>query len=326
MLQRGHARWVAADWSELPGWGEDHAAELWPALLRGCARPAPGWGELCARATLNPPADDAEAAIWLMQHLQPWQVQSPEGETQGLMTGYFEPALEARRKSDASFRVPLLAAPQDPKQRVATRQQIDSEPLRSKLRPLAWIEDPIDLQVLQIQGSGRIRLADGEWRRVAFAGHNEQPLKPLGIALAEMGEWRGEGGAAPRAYVREWAQRNPQRLNELLWRNPRYVFFSEEALPDPSVGPRGGQGVPLTPGRSVAVDKEAVPYGAPVWLDAREPPPGNAPLRRLAMAQDTGSSIVGAVRVDYFWGWGEQAEAQASKTKQPLRLWVLWPR
>ncbi|WP_198938008.1 MltA domain-containing protein, partial [Pelomonas sp. KK5] len=129
--QRGsRARWVAADWSELPGWGEDHALELWPALLRGCARPAPGWAEACARASLANPADDAEAALWLMQHLQPWQVQAADGGDQGLMTGYFEPALEARRKPEGSFRIPVLAAPADLKQRQPspTRQQIEQAP------------------------------------------------------------------------------------------------------------------------------------------------------------------------------------------------------
>ncbi|WP_309626696.1 3D domain-containing protein, partial [Methylibium sp.] len=107
--------------------------------------------------------------------------------------------------------------------------------------------------------------------------------------------------------------------------NPRYVFFREEALPDPNLGPRGAQGVPLTPGRSIAVDPLSIPYGTPVWLDTTEPQSA-APLRRLVMAQDTGSAIVGAVRADYFWGWGEAAEAQAGKMKQGLRGWVAWPR
>ncbi len=327
MLMREHARWISADWSELPGWGEDRAAELWPALLRGCERPAPGWGVLCARASLNPPADDAEALLWLMQHLQPWRVETPEGEAQGLLTGYFEPSLEARRKPEGAFQVPLLAPPPDLKARQPwyTRQQIDTEPLKSRLKPIAWIEDPIDLQVLQIQGSGRIRLPDGQWRRMAFAGHNDQPLRPLGVALAAMGEWT-DSAAAPRAYVREWAKRNPQRLKELLWSNPRYVFFREEPLPDPSAGPRGSQGVPLTPGRSAAVDKASIPFGTPLWLDSSDPAGVSMPLRRLVMAQDTGSAIVGAARVDYFWGWGAEAEAQASRTKQPLRVWALWPR
>jgi len=118
---------------------------------------------------------------------------------------------------------------------------------------------------------------------------------------------------------------NPKRVNELLWSNPRVVFFREEALTDPGAGPRGAQGVPLTPGRSIAVDAQSVPFGSPVWLDTTEPL-ADAPLRRVVMAQDTGSAIVGAVRADYFWGWGERAEQQAGRMKQPLRMWVLWPK
>jgi membrane-bound lytic murein transglycosylase A len=111
---------------------------------------------------------------------------------------------------------------------------------------------------------------------------------------------------------------------ELLAANPRFVFFREEALPDPQMGPRGGQGVALTPERSIAVDTRSVPYGTPVWLDTTEPLSAT-PLRRLVMAQDTGTAINGAVRVDVFWGWGERAEQLAGRMKQPLRMWLLWP-
>ena len=111
----------------------------------------------------------------------------------------------------------------------------------------------------------------------------------------------------------------------MLWSNPRVVFFREEPLPDESVGPRGAQGAPLTPGRSVAVDPLSVPYGSVLWLDTTEPLT-QRPLRRAVMAQDTGSAITGAVRIDYFWGWGGQAELQAGRMKQPVRVWALWPR
>lgn len=339
---------MAADWSELPGWGSDRAAELWPALQRGCARPAEGWAALCAQIHARRPADDAEAALWLMQHLQPYRVESLDGQAEGLLTAYFEPQLDASRRRQGAFQVPLLAPPADLAQRrgVYTRQRIDSDPTLP-LRPLAFIEDPIDLLLLQIQGSGRMTVKDAAGRpqllRLAFAGHNDQPFQSVAKLLIERGELRpGEAGWPA---LREWARRNPQRLNELLWNNPRYVFFREEPLPDPELGPRGGQGVALTPGRSIAVDKASIPYGTPVWLDSVEPPrerrvapqdlldglsaPGAGPavpLRRLVMAQDTGSAIIGAVRADYFWGWGPDAETQASRFKQPLRLWALWPR
>jgi len=342
VLQRERSRWVAADWSELPGWGEDRAAELWPALLQGCVRPAAGWAELCARAARSQPADDQAATLWLMQQLQPFRVESPEGETLGLLTGYFEPMLEATRRPQAGFQVPVHGAPADLQQRrpYFSRQQIESDPaVRARLRSheLAFLEDPLDLLVLQIQGSGRLRIAgeggnnnsngggsEGRWVRMAFAGHNDHPYQSIGRLLIERGELRP--GEASWPLIREWLRRKPQQARELLWNNPRYVFFREEPLGDPGLGPRGAQGVPLTPGRSIAVDRASIPYGTPVWLDASDPLSGSVTLRRLVMAQDTGSAITGAVRADYFWGWGREAEAQAGRLKQPLRLWALWPR
>jgi membrane-bound lytic murein transglycosylase A len=211
-----------------------------------------------------------------------------------------------------------------------TRQQIDTLPAAQAAlrgREIAFVADPLDALVLQIQGSGRLRVteADGTAKlvRVAYAGHNEQPYKSVGRWLIEQGELRLEQASWPG--IKGWVRANPKRLNEMLWANPRFVFFREEPLPDPSVGPKGAQAVPLTPGRSIAVDALGIPYGTPVWLDTTEPL-SSTPLRRAVMAQDTGSAIVGAVRADYFWGWGGEAEAQAGRMKQPLRMWVLVPR
>jgi membrane-bound lytic murein transglycosylase A len=159
--------------------------------------------------------------------------------------------------------------------------------------------------------------------RLAFAGHNDQPYKSVGRWLIEQGELTADTASWPG--IRDWARRNPRRVNDMLWSNPRTVFFREEPLPDPSAGPRGAQGVPLTPERSIAVDPRSVPYGTPVWLDTTEPL-SNTPLRRLVLAQDTGSAIIGAVRADYFWGPGEVAEQQAGRMKQRLRMWALVPR
>ncbi|MCV2364852.1 MltA domain-containing protein [Paucibacter sp. DJ1R-11] len=334
VLQRERSRWVAVDWIELPGWGEDRAAELWPALLQGCARPAAGWAELCARALRSAPGDDHAVTLWLMQHLQAYRVESPEGETQGLLTGYFEPMLDATRKPQGDYQVPVHAAPVDLQQRrpYFSRQQLEGEQ-RQRLRglELAYLDDPLDLLILQIQGSGRLRIKananddSGTWVRLAFAGHNDHPYQSIGKALIERGELRP--GEASWSGIRDWMRRKPQQARELLWGNPRYVFFREEPLVDPNVGPRGAQGVPLTPGRSVAVDRASIPYGTALWLEAGDPlQSGNSPLRRLVMAQDTGSAITGAVRADFFWGWGREAETQAGRMKQPLRLWALWPR
>jgi membrane-bound lytic murein transglycosylase A len=325
---------VPARWSDLAGWDGDRHGELGPALARGCERPPPAWSALCAEARTRAGdgwSDDAMRA-WLQERLQPWRIESPEGEPQGLATGYFEPAVEASRLPQKDFRVPIYAPPADlvPQRPWWTRQQIETIGVAKRAlrgRELCYLRDRLDALLLQVQGSGRIRIAeaDGTRRlaRVAFAGHNEQPYRSVGRWLVEQGELRLEQASWPA--IRNWAALHPERVDELLWSNPRYVFFREEPLADPALGPRGAQGVPLTPGRSIAVDPLSVPYGAVVWVDTTEPLSA-APLRRVVMAQDTGNAIAGAVRADYFWGWGPQAEAQAGRMKQPLRLWVLWPK
>jgi membrane-bound lytic murein transglycosylase A len=332
VMQRARSRWVQADWSELPGWETDALMDWWPALLRGCDKPPPEWARVCADARSATPASDASARAWLRQRLQPWRVESHEAAPEGLITGYFEPLVEARRVAGGPFRIPLHGVPADLASRKPywTRQQIATVPAaQAALRPttIAYVADPLDALVLQIQGSGRLQLTEANGQRkllrVAYAGHNDHPYRSVGKWLIDQGELRT--GEASWPAIKAWARSNPKRQNEMLWANPRYVFFREEALPDPAVGPKGAQSVPLTPGRSIAVDPQSVPYGTPVWLDTTEPLT-STPLRRLVMAQDTGSAIVGAVRADYFWGWGDTAEQQAGRMKQTLRMWTLWPR
>jgi len=335
-IVRPQSRWVAARWADLPGFEQDRVAELWPALLRGCERPAPGWAALCTQARSAATAsgwNDDAARAWLQQRLLPWRVESPDGATaEGLITGYYEPLIEATRTPRGAFRVALFAPPADITTRKPwwTRQQIDTLPAAQAAlrgRELAFVADPLDALVLQIQGSGRLRITENDGSaklvRVAYAAHNDQPYKSIGRTLIEQGELKLDQASWPG--IKAWAKQNPKRLNELLWSNPRFVFFREEPLPDPQVGPKGGQAVPLTPGRSIAVDVQGIPYGTPVWLDTTEPL-SNTPLRRAVMAQDTGTAITGAVRADYFWGWGEAAEAQAGRMKQVLRMWVLLPK
>lgn len=331
-LTQPHARWVPVTFDDLPGWEADRSSELWPALLRSCQRPPLEWARLCAEAAKAPPAGDEAVRAWLQQHLQPYRVESLDGRAEGLVTGYYEPLIDAQRRAGGAYRVPLHMPPADLATRKPywTRQQLDTLPAAQRSlrgREIAYVDDPLDALILQIQGSGRLQLteADGSRKvvRVAFAGHNDQPYKSVGRWLIEQGELRLDQASWPG--IKSWAQRNERRVNELLWSNPRVVFFREEPLPDPTLGPKGAQGVPLTPQRSIAVDARSVPYGTPVWLDTTEPL-SNTPLRRLVMAQDTGSAIVGAVRADYFWGWGEEAAQQAGRMKQPLRMWVLWPK
>jgi membrane-bound lytic murein transglycosylase A len=332
VIQRVASRWVAVDWTELPGWPTDRTSEFWPALLRGCDKPAPGWAAVCAAArSAARPGDDAEARAWLQQRLRPYRIEAADGAAEGLITGYVEARIDARRQPSSAARVPIYAPPVDlaSRQPYWTRKELDTLPAARKAlrgRALAYAADPLDVLYLQIQGSGRVQIreADGSTTiaRLTYAGHNGHPYRSVGKWLIEKGELRTDG--ASWSDIKAWAQRNPKRLNDLLWSNPRVVFFREEPLADAQIAPVGGQGIPLTPGRSIAVDVQSIPYGTPVWLDTTEPL-SNAPLRRIVMAQDTGSAIVGAVRADYFWGWGDEADALAGRMKQPLRMWALWP-
>ena len=335
------SRWQAAAWADLPDWGLDRTREAWRAMLRSCERmppdvlrSTPAWAALCQEALRLTPADDDAARAWLMQRMNAYRVLPLDAAApgEGLATGYFEPQVDASRTPRGALRVPLYAPPADLAARKPwyTRAQIDTLPAAQAAlrgREIAYMADPLDALLLQVQGSGRLRLVGADGRaqvvRVAFAGHNDQPYVSLGRWLIDQGEIRP--GEASWLAIRDWAKRNPQRVPELLAANPRVVFFREEPLPDPNIGPRGGQGVALTPERTIAVDTRSVPYGSPVWLDTTAPLTAT-PLRRLMLAQDTGSAITGAVRADVFWGWGEHAEQQAGRMKQALRMWVLWPK
>jgi membrane-bound lytic murein transglycosylase A len=350
-IDQPRSRWVAAEWSQLPGFADDQIQMAWPALLRGCDKPHPAWTTLCDEARRLGRPDDRQIRQWLTSRLQPYRIEprepapastpaaagAPSTHGDGLLTAYFEPLVEASRTPRPGFQVPLHQAPPDLATRRPywTRAELDTVPAARAMlrgREIAYVSDPLDALILQIQGSGRLNLteADGRKRvvRVAFAGHNDHPYRSIGRWLVDQGAFTLDQASWPA--IKAWARANPRRVQEMLHVNPRMVFFREEPLGDPTVGPLGAQGVPLTPGRSIAVDKESVPYGTPVWIDSTEPPltPGGPArvLQRLVMAQDTGGAIVGAVRADFFWGWGEGADELAGRMKQPLRMWALWPR
>lgn len=341
-IEQPRARWVPVSWEELPGWQADEVAHAWPALMRSCQRPAAAWKTLCEQAQTLALPDEAAVRQWLRQQLQPFRVEAKDGSAGGLLTGYYEPLIEASRLPRPGFQVPLYAPPVDLMTRRPwwTRAEIDTVPAAQAAlrgREIAYVADPVDALVLHIQGSGRLSLTEPDGRkhivRAAYAGHNDHPYRSVGRWLVDQGALTLDQASWPA--IKAWARAHPQRVSELLHANPRYVFFREEPLADPAIGALGAQGVPLTPGRSIAVDREAIPYGTPVWIDATEPLPGatarpgapaTRPLQRLVLAQDTGSAIVGAVRADYYWGWNEGAEERAGRTKQPLRMWVLWPK
>ena len=346
-------------WADLPGWGEDEVAAAWPAFqqtcraLRGRAAPAnaPLWRQTCEAAeglaAGGAAPDSRTLRNFFEARFDPYALTNPDGTREGLITGYYEPLLKGRRERGGAAQSPVLGVPDDlltidlaelhpelKDKRVRgrlqgnkvvpyfTRGQIrerEGTALREKI--LAWVEDPVELFFLHIQGSGRIQLPDGNLLRVGYADQNGHPYQSIGRLLIERGELKPE--QASMQGIQAWARANPGKLNELLDANPSYVFFRE--LANTSDGPLGALGVPVTGGRTLAIDPRHVPLGAPVFLATTEPN-SNKPLNRLMLAQDTGGAIKGVVRADFFWGYGAEAGAQAGRMRQKGRMWVLLPK
>ncbi len=340
--------YAVSKWEMLPDWQTLDLAPSWPALLQSCRvlKNKPNWQEICARAEQLGTEDSAVLRTFYEEWFTPYQVFNPDGSEHGMITGYYEPLLKGSRVKTQRFRYPLYAAPDDLLQidmgaaypqlkdlrlrgrlqgkRVVpyySRAEIDDGTGAFKGRELYWVENEVELFFLQIQGSGRIELADGAQIKVGYAEQNGHPYVSIGRKLIEMGELKLE--EASMQGIKAWAKKNPNKLTALLDQNPSYVFFRE--LPEGLSAPLGALGVPLTNEYSIAVDPRTIPLGAPVFL-ATTYPNDSAPLNRLMLAQDTGGAIKGTVRADFFWGFGESAGVQAGKMKQQGRLWVLFPK
>jgi membrane-bound lytic murein transglycosylase A len=337
----------AVPWPQLPGWREDDPSEAWSALLGSCRVLAAqaSWRPVCAAAAeLGRPTRES-AQRFFERHFTPHRVAASDSGEQGLITGYYEPLLRGSRTPTARFRYPVYGVPDDllvvdlselhPElkglrlrgrlegRRVVPyydRAQIEAGHAGVRGRELAWVDDPVELFFLHIQGSGRLVLENGETMRVGFADQNGHPYRSIGRVLIEQGELPLEQTSMQG--IKAWARQHPHKLNDLLHTNARFIFFQE--LPPGAGGPPGALGVPLTPRRSVAVDPRFVPLGAPVYV-ATTWPNSPRPLNRLMLAQDTGAAIRGAVRADFFWGEGDAAAREAGRMKQPLRMWVLLP-
>lgn len=334
--------------SELPGWSADDLTQAWPAFLESCKAVGqkPDWQVPCRQAAALSHPDNPTLHQFFETYFTPYRLKNTDQSSQGLITGYYEPQLRGSLAPDARFRYPLYGKPADLvtvdmaarypqlkgvrlRGRLAgskvvpyySRAEIDSHPELLKGDELAWTDDPLALFFLQIQGSGRVVLKDGRVLRVGYADQNGYPYTPIGKVLVEEGEL--QRGKATMPAIRAWAQAHPDKLAALLDDNASYVFF--KWLPSQQGGPLGALGVPLTPGRSIAVDKSKIPLGAPVFL-ATTLPRGGQPLQRLMLAQDTGGAIRGGVRADVFWGPGAQAETLAGTMQQQGAMWLLLPK
>jgi len=340
----------AAQWDDLPGWEtEDHAAML--ELFRAqCATlgKRPLWLSTCEAAQKVDAGKTAVdgARAWFEAHFRPWQLVNPDGAREGLVTGYYEPLVRGSRTRKPPYLTPVFGPPDDLivvdlaslypelkhmrlRGRIEGRKLVpyfsraewSAEEKKRADQALLWVDDPVDFFFLQIQGSGQVTFEDGRRMRIGYADQNGHPYRSIGRWLVDRGELLAH--EASMQGIKAWAAANPKRLKELLDANPSLVFFRE--LPAEGSGPPGALGIPLTPGRSLAVDPRYTPLGAPVWL-ATTYPNRDEPLLRLMLAQDTGGAIRGPVRADFYWGAGTAAGEEAGRMKQKGRMWVLLPR
>lgn len=342
---------VKTQWTDLVDWQRDDPRDALTAFEQGCSmlKSRAEWASSCTAATtlVNRKFSAADASAFFRNQFQPFQVLNADETTTGTVTGYYEPLLRGSRTRTEEFRYPIYAAPQDliavdlsetytdlKHRRLRgrlvgnklvpyyDRAEIEGMNGTSPLKGLeiAWVDNAVELFFLQIQGSGQIQLPDGSRIRLGYADQNGHPFRSLGGLLIRRGEIRAE--RASMQGIKAWAERNPAKVQAFMNGNPSYVFFKE--ISSAGSGPIGTLGVPLTAERSIAVDPRVIPLGVPVFLSTTFPS-SKEPLNRLMVAQDTGGAIAGGVRVDFYWGFGDEAGAQAGRMKQKGKKWVLLP-
>jgi membrane-bound lytic murein transglycosylase A len=340
--------------ASLAGWADDDHAAAFRAFSKSCAailngskavRAArPMYGGLykaCRRAAELGPVNEAQARSFFESRFRPYAI-SKAGEADGFFTGYYETEVEGSRVRTAEFKYPFYARPADlimpkskrghPARRAGkklvpyyTRAQIEDGAIAGKGLVLCWAKDPVDVFFAQIQGSTRVKLQDGGMLRLNYIAHNGLPYTPVGRYLIDKGYIPREDMSMDR--IRAWMDANPEEARELRRTNRSYVFFEKTDL-GAHTAIEGAQGVTLTPLRSLAVDKSIHVYGTPIWIDANLPIASeepNTPFRRLLIAQDTGSAIVGPARADIFFGAGEEIGHVAGRIKQHGRFVMLVP-
>lgn len=334
-------------WDTVDGWRLDDPTAALDAFLKGCVsiKKRPDWSAVCAEAGQVAAERDAVRRFFEERFI-PHQVRNPDGSDTGLVTGYYIPNINGSRQRSDRYRYPLYAVPDDllivdlrsvypdlanyrlrgrlVGRRVVpyySRAELESDPAPLAGKELFWIDDPVELFFMHIQGSGRVLLDDGSAIMVHFADQNGYPFRSIGKLLIDRGEMTKNQMSMQN--IKAWAQQHPDETATLLNENPSYVFF--ETLPgSPDTAP-GALGIPLAAERTIAVDPRTIPLGAPVFLSTTMPS-SQEPLQRLVLAHDTGGAIRGPVRADFYWGQGEAAGALAGRMKQKGKMWVLLPR
>ena len=354
-------RLVATTFKKIPGWISDNHAEALPAFLKSCEKlralpptrklgptvapiVAGEWLKVCATAARVRKGSKIEAQYFFESHFTPYRA-SEYTNPVGLFTGYYEPELRGAWRPSATYRFPIYALPKDLVSidlgafrdewkgrklagRLArnkltpyhTRAEIDNGALKGKQLELMWVDSAIEAFFLHIQGSGRVVFADGSVVRIGYAGRNGHRYTPIGRELVAMNVLKPEQVSLQT--IQAWLAAKPLAGRDLMEKNQAYIFFRINE----GGGPIGAQGVVLTPGRSLAVDRKHIPLGLPIWLATTEPSKAKKPLRRLVIAQDTGSAIKGPVRGDLFVGYGSAAGAVAGRMKQKGGYYLLLPK
>ncbi|MFN3076089.1 MAG: murein transglycosylase A [Alphaproteobacteria bacterium] len=308
----------------------------------GAAGPVRRWQAVCRAAASLGPVSRQTIQTFFETWFLPAEVLFRNSST-GIFTGYYEAEFKGSLKPSGTYRTPVYGRPGDlvtvdlslfreewkhesivgrldggRLKRYPDRAAIDAGELSGIAPPILWVADPVDVFLLHIQGSARVRLDDGGTVRLRYAADNGR--KFVGIVRTMVNRGLIPQDSQSMEVVTRWLREHPGQAPEIMAENPRYIFF--QLLN--GEGPIGAQGVALTPGRSLAVDPRYIPLGAPLWLDTTTPDGGR--LRRLVMAQDTGNAITGAVRGDYFWGTGEKAFHSAGRMKSSGRYFILLPR
>ena len=311
----GELRYTVMDFASLDGWAEDdHAAAL--STFRDTCRDMddPDWRNLCALA-----GDIPDPRAFFELFFRPVLI---EDGAPALFTGYFEPELEGSLRRSSRYRYPVYKMPPEARKIrpwLTRRAILEGDAMDGRGLEIAWVDDSVELFFLQIQGSGRIRLPGGRTIRVGYGGFNGHPYRSIGQELVRRGTYQSHQVSAQ--VIKNWVNRNPEAGRELLYHNPSYVFFREVSEVPADKGPLGAMNRSITAMRTVAVDPAFVPLGAPVWVEKD----GKDPLRRLMIAQDTGSAIKGAQRADVFFGTGDRAGRRAGRLRDPGRMMVLMP-
>ena len=340
---KSHEHLISTDWTQIPHWLSDDLVETLPALVQSCSalKKYAAWKSICNSI---PELSDLAVKDFYEDFFVPFKIINNDSSEVGLITGYYEPLLKGSRTQSERYPYPIYSAPDDlvsvdtdqypslaDYRGIArksagryvpyyTRKEIEEGIVNLSGKELLWVADKVELFFLQIQGSGRIELEGGEIVRVGFEKSNGHPYRSIGRILVDRGEL--PLSKASMQGIKNWGRENPTRLDELLRQNPSYVFFRN--LPEDLGGPIGSLGVPLTPERSIAVDNRYVPPGFPVFIKTTQPNSEKL-LARLMYAQDRGGAIKGAIRADYFWGFGDEAGRLAGSMKQSVTMWLLIP-